>query len=126
MAAKDAVHFIGMPEGNTALAQAVIYLATAPKSNAVYAAYNEAAEDALRQIAEPVPLHIRNAPTPLMKQLDYGKGYRYAHNEAEGVADMDCLPPSLQGKKYYQPTDRGFEEEIRKRIAEWTRLKKKT
>ena len=126
VAAKDAVHFIGMPEGNTALAQAVIYLATAPKSNAVYAAYNEAAEDALRQIAEPVPLHIRNAPTPLMKQLDYGKGYRYAHNEAEGVADMDCLPPSLQGKKYYQPTDRGFEEEIRKRIAEWTRLKKKT
>ena len=126
VAAKDAVHFIGMPEGNTVLAQAVIYLATAPKSNAVYAAYNEAAEDALRQIAEPVPLHIRNAPTPLMKQLDYGKGYRYAHNEAEGVADMDCLPPSLHGKKYYQPTDRGFEEEIRKRIAEWTRLKKKT
>ena len=125
VAAKDAVHFIGMPEGNTALAQAAIYLATAPKSNAVYTAYNEAAEDALRQIAEPVPLHIRNAPTPLMKQLDYGKGYRYAHNEAEGVADMDCLPPSLQGKKYYQPTDRGFEEEIRKRIAEWTRLKKK-
>ena len=126
VAAKDAVHFIGMPEGNTALAQAAIYLATAPKSNAVYTAYNEAAEDALRQIAEPVPLHIRNAPTALMKQLDYGKGYRYAHNEAEGVADMDCLPPSLQGKKYYQPTDRGFEEEIRKRIAEWTRLKKKT
>ena len=74
VAAKDAVHFIGMPEGNTALAQAVIYLATAPKSNAVYVAYNEAAEDALRQIAEPVPLHIRNAPTPLMKELKYGKG----------------------------------------------------
>jgi putative ATPase len=124
VAAKDAVHFIGMPEGNTALAQAVIYLATAPKSNAVYKAYNEAAEDALRQIAEPVPLHIRNAPTPLMKELNYGKGYRYAHDEAEGVAEMDCLPPSLQGRKYYQPTDRGFEEEIRRRIAEWQRLKK--
>jgi putative ATPase len=125
VAAKDAVHFIGMPEGNTALAQAVIYLATAPKSNAVYRAYSEAAEDALRQIAEPVPLHIRNAPTPLMKELNYGKGYRYAHDEAEGVAEMDCLPPSLQGRKYYQPTGRGFEEEIKRRIEEWQRLKKK-
>ena len=84
VAAKDAVHFIGMPEGNTALAQAAIYLATAPKSNAVYVAYNEAAEDALQQIAEPVPLHIRNAPTKLMKELDYGKGYKYAHDEADG------------------------------------------
>ncbi len=116
VAAKDAVHFIGMPEGNTALAQAAIYLATAPKSNAVYVAYNEAAEDALKQIAEPVPLHIRNAPTKLMKELDYGKGYKYAHNEAEGVADMDCLPPSLSGKTYYRPTERGFEDTIRKRI----------
>ena len=124
VAAKDAVHFIGMPEGNTALAQCVIYLATAPKSNAVYAAYNEAAEDALREIADPVPLHIRNAPTRLMKELDYGKGYKYAHNEDSGIADMDCLPPSLQGKKYYHPTGRGFEEAIRKRIAEWTELKK--
>lgn len=126
VAAKDAVHFIGMPEGNTALAQAAIYLATAPKSNAVYVAYNEAAEDALQQIAEPVPLHIRNAPTKLMKELDYGKGYKYAHNEAEGIADMDCLPPSLSGKTYYNPTDRGFEETLRKRIHEWKRLRKKT
>ncbi len=126
VAAKDAVHFIGMPEGNTALAQAAIYLATAPKSNAVYAAYGAAAEDALQQIAEPVPLHIRNAPTKLMKDLDYGKGYKYAHNEAEGVADMDCLPPSLSGKTYYQPTGRGFEETIRKRIQEWRQLRKKT
>src|SRR6186997_556665 len=123
VAAKDAVHFIGMPEGNTALAQAAIYLATAPKSNAVYVAYSEAAEDALKQIAEPVPLHIRNAPTKLMKELDYGKGYKYAHNEAAGVADMDCLPPSLSGKTYYQPTSRGFEETIRKRIEEWKRLR---
>ena len=124
VAAKDAVHFIGMPEGNTALAQCVIYLATAPKSNAVYVAYNEAAEDALQQIADPVPLHIRNAPTRLMKELNYGKGYKYAHNEAEGIADMDCLPTSLQGKTYYQPTDRGFEETIRKRLADWKKARK--
>jgi putative ATPase len=126
VAAKDAVHFIGMPEGNTALAQAAIYLATAPKSNAVYMAYSEAAEDALKQIAEPVPLHIRNAPTRLMKELNYGKGYKYAHNEAEGIADMDCLPPSLQGKTYYLPTDRGFEATLRKRIDEWKKARKKS
>jgi putative ATPase len=126
VAAKDAVHFLGMPEGNTALAQAAIYLATAPKSNAVYIAYNEAAEDALQQIAEPVPLHIRNAPTKLMKELSYGKGYKYAHDEAEGIADMDCLPPSLSGKTYYEPTVRGYEATIRKRIEEWRKLRKKS
>jgi putative ATPase len=125
VAAKDAVHFIGMPEGNTALAQCVIYMATAPKSNAVYRAYGAAAEDALRQVADPVPLHIRNAPTRLMKELNYGKGYRYAHDEAEGVADMDCLPESLQGTKYYQPTDRGFEAEIRKRLDDWKKARQK-
>jgi putative ATPase len=125
VAAKEAVHFIGMPEGNTALAQAAIYMATAPKSNAVYVAYNEAAEDALKQIAEPVPLHIRNAPTPLMKELNYGKGYKYAHNEAEGIADMDCLPESLQGRKYYRPTDRGYEQAIRQRLEDWKRSRKK-
>ncbi len=119
VAAKEAVHFIGMPEGNTALAQAAIYLATAPKSNAVYMAYNEAAEDAVRELAEPVPLHIRNAPTRLMKELNYGKGYRYAHDEVDGISDMDCLPPSLSGKTYYQPTDRGFEETLRRRIDAW-------
>jgi putative ATPase len=125
VAAKEAVHFIGMPEGNTALAQAAIYMATAPKSNAVYVAYNEAAEDALQQIADPVPLHIRNAPTPLMKELNYGKGYKYAHNEADGIADMDCLPESLQGKKYYRPTDRGNEQAIRQRLEDWKRSRKK-
>src|SRR3977135_1782237 len=98
VAAKDAVHFIGMPEGNTALAQAAIYLATAPKSNAVYEAYNRAAHDAHNDVAQPVPLHLRNAPTQLMKSLDYGKGYRYAHDEADGVADMSCLPPALEGR----------------------------
>jgi putative ATPase len=126
VAAKDAVHFMGMPEGNTALAQAAIYLATAPKSNAVYVAYNEAAEDAVQQLAEPVPLQIRNAPTPLMKDLNYGKGYKYAHDEAEGVADMECLPPSLAGKSYYRPTDRGFEKTVRERIDAWRRLKSRT
>jgi putative ATPase len=125
VAAKDAVHFIGMPEGNTALAQAALYLATAPKSNAVYEAYNRAAEDAHRDVAEPVPLHLRNAPTRLMKELDYGKGYRYAHNEADAVADMSCLPPALEGRKYYEPKERGFEKEIKRRLDGWDEIKKK-
>jgi len=125
VAAKDAVHFIGMPEGNTALAQAAIYLATAPKSNAVYEAYSQAAEDAHKDVAQPVPLHLRNAPTKLMKDLAYGKGYKYAHNEADAIADMSCLPPALEGRKYYEPTDRGFEKEIRSRLARWDEIKKK-
>ena len=119
VAAKDAVHFIGMPEGNTALAQAVLYLATAPKSNAVYMAYNDAAEAAKTDVAAPVPLHIRNAPTKLMKQLDYGKGYKYAHDEPDAVANMDCLPDNLKGREFYKPTDYGFEKEIRKRLDWW-------
>jgi putative ATPase len=123
VAAKDAAHFIGMPEGNNALAQAAIYLATAPKSNAVYTAYNAAAADAHQQAAEPVPLHLRNAPTKLMKQLDYGKGYQYAHEEPDAIADMDCLPPSLAGRKYYRPTDRGFEKEIKRRLEGWEKIK---
>jgi putative ATPase len=112
-----------MPEGNNALAQAAIYLATAPKSNAVYTAYNGAAADAHREAAEPVPLHLRNAPTKLMKDLHYGKGYQYAHEEPDAIADMDCLPPSLAGKKYYNPTDRGFEKEIKRRLEGWEKLK---
>jgi putative ATPase len=124
VAAKDAAHFIGMPEGNTALAQAAIYLATAPKSNAVYAAYNAAAADAHTQAAEPVPLHLRNAPTKLMKQLDYGKGYEYAHNDRDAVTGMDCLPPSLAGKTYYEPTERGFEKEIKRRLELWEKIKR--
>ena len=127
VAAKDAVHFMGMPEGNTALAQAAIYLATAPKSNAVYMAYNEAADAAGQEIAEPVPLHLRNAPTKLMKSLDYGKDYRYAHNEAEGIAaDMECLPPAHKDRKFYRPTARGYEAEVTRRLAAWrNRLKPK-
>ncbi len=119
VAAKDAVHFIGMPEGNTALAQSAIYLATAPKSNAVYSAYGAAAEAAKNDVASPVPLHLRNAPTRLMKQLDYGQGYQYAHHEPDAVASMDCLPDNLKGREFYQPTNYGFEKEIRKRLAWW-------
>ena len=125
VAAKDAVHFIGMPEGNTALAQAVVYLSTAPKSNALYVGYQQAASDALRVVAEPVPLHLRNAPTTLMKELEYGKGYRYAHEERDAVAAMDCLPEGLRGRKYYRPTERGFEKEIKRRLDAWEAIKAK-
>jgi putative ATPase len=125
VAAKDAVHFIGMPEGNTALAQAAIYLATAPKSNAVYRAYSAAADDAQNDVAAPVPLHLRNAPTKLMKDLNYAKGYRYAHEEADAIADMSCLPPALEGRKYYQPPERGFEKEIKRRLDGWEEIKKR-
>ena len=126
VAAKDAAHFIGMPEGNTALAQAAIYLATAPKSNAVYTAYGAAAADAHTQAADPVPLHLRNAPTKLMKDLSYGKDYRYAHDEPDAIADMQCLPDSLADRQYYTPTDRGFEQEIRRRLEEWKVRKTKS
>ncbi len=126
VAAKDALHFIGMPEGNTALAQAAIYMATAPKSNAVYRAYGEAAEAAAKEVAEPVPLHLRNAPTKLMKSLDYGKNYRYAHDEAEGVAaDMDCLPPAHRNRRFYEPVNRGLEIDIGKRLEELRKRRKK-
>jgi putative ATPase len=119
VAAKDAVHFIGMPEGNTALAQAAIYMAVAAKSNAVYRAYLDAADAAAKEIAEPVPLHLRNAPTKLMKDLEYGKGYRYAHDEADGVASgMECLPPAHAGRTFYEPTERGLEAEIKKKLDE--------
>jgi putative ATPase len=119
IAAKDAVHFVGMPEGNTALAQAAIYMAVAAKSNAVYRAYGAAAEAAAQEVAEPVPLHLRNAPTRLMKELEYGKGYRYAHDEAEGVAaEMVCLPPAHEGRTFYEPTERGLEAEIKRKLEE--------
>ncbi len=116
IAAKDAVHFLGMPEGNTALAQAVIYLSAAPKSNAVYRAYQAAARDAMTDVAAPVPLHLRNAPTALMKGLGYGAGYKYAHDEPAGVADMRCLPEHLEGRRYYQPTERGLEGRLKEAL----------
>ena len=122
ISAKDAVHFLGMPEANTALAQAAIYLAVAAKSNAVYRAYLDAAEAASQEVAEPVPLHLRNASTTLMKELEYGKGYRYAHDEADGVAaGMECLPPAHAGRRFYEPVERGLEVEIRKKLEELRR-----
>jgi putative ATPase len=118
IAARDAVDFIGMPEGNLALAQAVVYLAVAPKSNALYAAYGEVQQDVERTAAEPVPLHLRNAPTGLMKQIGYGQGYQYAHDLENKIADMQCLPDNLKDRKYYQPTGEGVEKRIRERMEE--------
>jgi putative ATPase len=118
VAAQQAVHFVGMPEGALALAQAVVYLAAAPKSNALYAAYDRAAADAHETEREAVPLHLRNAPTPLMKQLGYGAGYRYAHDYEDTIVDQEHLPSSLAGRAYYEPTARGFEAEVAKRMAD--------
>jgi putative ATPase len=117
MAAQQAVHFVGMPEGALALAQAVVYLAAAPKSNALYKAYGDASADALTTRAEPVPLWIRNAPTPLMKGLGYGKDYRYAHDEDEGYAAGESyFPDGMERPNWYQPTDRGLEAKIREKL----------
>jgi putative ATPase len=124
LAARDAAHMLGRPEANTALAQAALYLATAPKSNAVYMAYTQAADDAGRDEAEPVPLHLRNAPTALMKDLDHGRGYQYAHDAPDAVTTMDCLPPRLVGRRYYRPTTRGFEREIKRRLDGWAEIKR--
>jgi len=123
MAARDAVDFIGMPEGNLALVQAVVYLCAAPKSNALYTAYGAVQQDIEQTAADPVPLHLRNAPTSLMKGLGYGKGYQYAHDVEEKVADMQCLPDSLRGRVYYHPTNEGVEKRIRERLEEIKRLK---
>jgi len=121
LAAKDAYDFLGSPEGELALAQATLYLAMAPKSNAVYVAYNEAKEDVAERPAEPVPLHIRNAPTPLMKDLDYGAGYQYAHDAPDARVDQEHLPAALRGREYYRPTDRGREADIARRLGQWRR-----
>src|SRR5438477_6433215 len=118
MAARDAVDFIGMPEGNLALAQAVVYLALAPKSNALYIAYGAVQQDVERTAAEPVPLHLRNAPTGLMKGLGYGEGYQYAHDLEDKVADMQCLPDNLKDRVYYRPTAEGAEKRIGERLEE--------
>ena len=116
LSARDAVHFLGSPEGNLALAQAVVYLALAPKSNAVYTAYAAVLADIEAKPAEPVPLHLRNAPTRLMKELDYGKDYQYAHDVEGKVAAMECLPPSLAGRRYYHPTNEGREQQLAQRL----------
>ncbi|MEI6222062.1 MAG: replication-associated recombination protein A [bacterium] len=124
MAAQQAVHFIGMPEGNNALAQAVVYLATAPKSNAVYVAYNQVRKDVEETRNEPVPLHIRNAPTKLMKELDYGKGCLYPHDTEDKVVDQSYFPEKMKEKEYYLPGELGFEREVKKRM-EWWKSKRK-
>jgi len=121
VAAKDAYHFLGSPEGELALAQCVTYLATAPKSNAVYIAFGEAQADVASAPAEPVPLHIRNAPTPLMGELGYGKDYKYAHDYEDAHVEQDYLPERLRGRTYYRPTDRGLEADIQKRLRAWRR-----
>jgi putative ATPase len=118
LSARDAMHFLGSPEGDLALAQAVAYLALAPKSNAVYTAYGEVLADIEREPAAPVPLHIRNAPTALMKSLDYGKGYKYAHDEENRVADMQCLPDNLRDRRYYHPTQEGREKLLAQRMEQ--------
>ena len=118
VAAYQACHFIGMPECSVHLTQAVVYLSLAPKSNALYAAYETAKKDALSQLAEPVPLVIRNAPTRLMKELDYGKGYQYAHDTADKLTNMQCLPDSLLGREYYRPTEQGLESKYKTRLQQ--------
>ena len=123
LSAKQAMEFLGSPEGDLALAEAVVYLALAPKSNSVYTAYGAVQQEIEHTRQEPVPMHLRNAPTKLMKELDYGKGYRYAHDEQGRVADMDCLPESLKGRSYYQPTQEGREKLLAQRMEEIRRLR---
>ena len=123
--AKEAYDFLGTPEGELALAEAVIYMASAPKSNRVYSAFTAVTREVERSPHEPVPLQIRNAVTPLMKEIGYGKDYQYAHDSALSTTDMETLPERLRGRKYYEPGDLGFEKEVRKRIEWWEALKKR-
>ena len=123
LSAKETIDFLGSPEGDLALAEAVVYLCLAPKSNSVYTAYGAVQQEIEHTRQEPVPLHLRNAPTRLMKELEYGKGYRYAHDEEGKVADMDCLPDSLKGRSYYKPTQEGREKALAQRMEEIRRIR---
>ncbi len=125
LAAKDAFDFLGAPEGYLALAQAAVYLSLAPKSNAVYTAYGEVVEDVHKTEADPVPLHLRNAVTGLVKNIGYGQGYKYAHDFEDKLTDMNCLPDNLSSRVYYQPTDQGFEARLRARVEEIRKIKAK-
>jgi putative ATPase len=125
LAARDAFHFLGLPEGALALAQAVLYLAAAPKSDASYRAWGEAVGDIRAGRVEPVPMNIRNAPTGLMKGLGYGKGYQHAHQFEEAITDQDLLPPGLKGRVYYKPTDAGEEKSIKERLERWAEMRKR-
>jgi putative ATPase len=123
ISAMEAFHFIGLPEGNLALAEAAVYLATAPKSNALYTAYQRVQRD-IREVENmPVPLHIRNAPTSLMKDLGYGKDYKYPHDYPDHFVDEEYLPENLKGTTYYHPSDQGFEKEIKRRLDYWRKRK---
>ena len=126
IAAMQAVHFLGIPEGDLALAQAAIYLCAAPKSDAAYKAMGQVQADVERTSAEPVPMNLRNASTGYMKQWGYGEGYQHAHNFEDAVVDMECLPPSLAGRQYYFPTDRGVEKRIAERLEEIRKLRRPT
>jgi putative ATPase len=125
VAAMQAVHFVGMPEGNLALAEAAVYLAVAPKSNALYTSYSEVQSDAQKTIAEPVPLHLRNPVTGLMANFGYGKGYQYAHNAPDRLTEMQCLPENLKDRRYYRPTDEGFEKKLKAKLQAIQEWKKK-
>jgi putative ATPase len=122
VAAKEAVSFIGMPEADLALAQTAIYLATAPKSNSVYIAYGKAKQDVMSNRTPPVPMHIRNAPTRMMDELGFGKGYEYPHDHADGLVEQDYLPLAMRGTKYYEPTRRGYEATIKARLDKWRKM----
>jgi putative ATPase len=123
LSAKETIDFLGSPEGDLALAEAVVYLCLAPKSNAVYTAYGAVQQEVEETRQEPVPLHLRNAPTKLMKELGYAKGYRYAHDEEDKVSEMDCLPDSLRGRSYYHPTQEGREKQLAQRMEEIRRIR---
>jgi putative ATPase len=125
IAAQQAAHFVGMPEANLALAQAVVYLATAPKSNALYAAYTAVQEDVERTRADPVPLHLRNAPTPLMRKIGYGKGYRYAHDYDEAQVEQQHLPDAIKDRTYYHPSERGYEKTVTERLDAFAEARRK-
>ena len=119
VSAQQAVHFIGMPEGRIPLAEATVYLATAPKSNSAYKAIDAALEDVRHSRNDPVPMHLRNAPTPLMRQMGHGEGYKYAHDHEGHFAPMRNLPDRLRGRRYYTPTDQGYEPEVAERLRKW-------
>jgi len=123
--AKEAVAFLGMPEGALALAQAAVYLSAAPKSNRIYVAASEVRKDLAKGRRYPVPMALRNAPTELMEEAGYGKGYVYAPDTAEGVADLRCLPDELRGRRYYEPKDTGFEKRIAEWLAHWEKRRRK-
>ena len=126
VAAQQALHFIGMPEGRIPLAEATIYLATAPKSNSAYSAINKALEDVKNTRTDPVPLHLRNPVTNLMKQIGYGQGYQYAHDYPDHYIRMDNLPDSVKNRVYYEPTQHGYENIIYKRLESWRKGKSTT